>query len=62
MLDCRMSSEMIREIVEIVVSLLIGCGIGFKIGITVNKNKSIKQIQKGGDNSNMTQIGENRRD
>lgn len=57
-----MSSEMIREIVEIVVSLLIGCGIGFKIGITVNKNKSIKQIQKGGDNSNMTQIGENRCD
>ena len=57
-----MSSEMIREIVEIVVSLLIGCGIGFKIGITVNKNKSIKQIQKGGDNSNMTQIGEHRRD
>lgn len=57
-----MSSEMIREIVEIVVSLLIGGGIGFKIGITVNKNKSIKQIQKGGNNSNMTQIGENRRD
>lgn len=57
-----MSSEMIWVIVEIVVSLLIGGGIGFKIGITVNKNKSIKQIQKGGNNSNMTQIGENRRD
>lgn len=55
-----MSNEMIWKIVEIVVSLLIGGGIGFKIGITVNKNKSIKQSQKGGDNSNMTQIGENR--
>lgn len=56
-----MSNEMIWKIVEIVMSLLIGGGIGFKIGITVSKNKSIKQSQKGGDNSNMTQIGDNRR-
>lgn len=53
-----MTNEMIRECIEIIVSLLVGGGIGFKIGITVNRNKSIKQSQKGGDNSTMTQVGE----
>ena len=53
-----MTNEMIREVVEIIAALLVGGGIGFKIGITVNRNKSIKQSQKGGDNSTMTQIGE----
>lgn len=56
-----MTSEMIWKVVEIIVSLLVGGGIGFKIGITVNKNKIIKQNQKGGSNATMTQIGEIRR-
>lgn len=56
-----MTSEMIWRVVEIIVSLLVGGGIGFKIGITVNKNKTIKQNQKGGCNATMTQIGEIRR-
>ena len=53
-----MTTEMILKIVGIIVSLLIGGGIVYKIGITVNKNKSIKQSQKGGTNSTMTQVGE----
>lgn len=53
-----MTTETAWEIVRIVVSLLLGGGIGFRIGRTVNKNKSIRQSQKGGDNSNMMQIGE----
>ena len=56
-----MTSEMIWKVVEIIVSLLVGGGIGFKIGITVNKNKIIKQNQKCGSNATMTQIGEIRR-
>lgn len=41
------------EIVSLLCGLLIGGLGGYKIGI---KNK-IKQIQKGGDNSNQSQIG-----
>lgn len=52
--EYAMSTDLILEIAKIVGSLLIGGLIGFKIGI----NKRIKQTQKGGDNSNMTQIGE----
>ncbi len=49
-----MPTDLILEIAKIVGSLLIGGLIGFKIGV----NKTIKQTQKGGDNSNMTQVGE----
>lgn len=53
-----MTAEQMVELVKIVVPLLIGGSVGGLIGFKIGVNKTIKQIQKGGDNSHMTQIGE----
>lgn len=52
------TEQIVVEIVKVVVSLLLGGSIGGLIGFKIGINKRIKQTQKGGDNSNMTQIGE----
>lgn len=48
----------IVEILKIVIPLVLGGSIGGLIGFKIGVNKTIKQTQKGGDNSTMTQIGE----
>ena len=50
--------QLVLEIVKVVVPLLLGGSIGGLIGFKIGVNKHIKQSQKGGDSSNMTQIGE----
>ncbi len=52
------TEQIVVEIVKFVVPLLLGGSIGGLIGFKIGVNKNIKQTQKGGDNSNMTQIGE----
>ena len=52
------TDQLVVEIVKVVVPLLLGGSIGGLIGFKIGVNKNIKQTQKGGDNSKMTQIGE----
>lgn len=53
-----MTAEQMIELAKIVVPLLIGGSVGGLIGFKIGVNKTIKQTQKGGDNANMTQVGE----
>jgi hypothetical protein len=43
------------SIVSLILGVIIGGGVGYKIGIS---KTVIKQEQKAGDNSNLSQIGE----
>lgn len=53
-----MTNDQIIEILKIVIPLVLGGSIGGLIGFKIGVNKTIKQKQKGGDNSTMTQIGD----
>ena len=53
-----MTNDQIIEILKIVLPFVLGGSIGGLIGFKIGVNKTIKQKQKGGDNSTMTQIGE----
>ena len=53
-----MTNAQIIEILKIVIPFVLGGSIGGLIGFKIGVDKTIKQRQKGGDNSTMTQVGE----
>ena len=53
-----MTSDQIMEFLEIILPFVFGGSIGGLIGFKIGVNKTIKQKQKGGNNSTMTQVGE----
>ena len=53
-----MMDDQIIEVLKIVIPFVFGGSIGGLIGFKIGVHKTIKQKQRGGDNSSMTQIGE----
>lgn len=53
-----MTNEQIIEVAKIILPFVFGGSIGGLIGFKIGVHKTIKQKQRGGDNSSMTQIGE----
>ena len=53
-----MMDDQIIEVLKIVIPFVLGGSVGGVIGFKIGVHKTIKQKQRGGDNSSMTQIGE----
>lgn len=53
-----MMDDQIIEVLKIVIPFVLGGSVGGLIGFKIGVHKTIKQKQRGGDNSSMTQIGE----
>ena len=49
--------SVINELVKALVYLLLGGGFGCLIGIRIGVKKTIKQTQKGGKDSTLSQVG-----
>lgn len=49
--------SVINELVKALVCFLVGGGLGCLIGIRIGVKKTIKQVQKGGNDSTLSQIG-----
>ena len=52
-----MDQSIIKELVKAFVYFLAGGGLGCLIGIRIGVKKNIKQTQKGGKCSNLSQVG-----
>lgn len=52
-----MDQSFINELVKAFVYFLVGGGLGCLIGIRIGVKKNIKQTQKGGNGSTLSQVG-----
>lgn len=52
-----MEKSMINGIIELLITFLLGGGVGCLIGFRIGVHKTVKQSQKGGSGSTMSQIG-----